>query len=195
MAAFKEKPNTNTAAAWLQAAAEQEHKQNTARFGEIRAALLGRLPVEWRGVTYRRLSAIIYRRNRVNGGFQIAVEMEDPCGHSVTIASPREVNVPGAESFTESDQPEINPPQHLMEPLKTALLDRIPIVCSGEEYSRVFAILFRMDDQDKIFIQAELESIRDRRIVTVTPVHVERRNIGTCDEFYEIITGEESEDA
>lgn len=51
---------------------------------EMKKALLDKTPVEYRGIEYARLTAIIYRAE----GQEIVVsgEMLDKCGNSVTIA-------------------------------------------------------------------------------------------------------------
>ena len=52
--------------------------------------MLKRVPVQCNGITYSRISAIIYRPTE-DGGIQVTVELASPCGHSVTIANTKDV--------------------------------------------------------------------------------------------------------
>lgn len=62
---------------------------------EARQAYLDDVPVLYRGAQYPRISAVIDRKDvRKNQRF-IQLELEDPCGHSVTIASPGKVERAG----------------------------------------------------------------------------------------------------
>lgn len=58
---------------------------------EIKEAMYAQTPVEYKGIKYRCISAIIYRK-----GFEvktdITLELLDKCGHSVTIAPAKDVN-------------------------------------------------------------------------------------------------------
>lgn len=56
---------------------------------ELKAALLSKCKVEHRDIVYSRVSAIIYREK--DGKIDVSAELADKSGHSVTIASPREV--------------------------------------------------------------------------------------------------------
>lgn len=62
-------------------------------------------PVAFRGIRYRCISAVVCRRminkSQSMGAPRIYMELEllDNCGHSVTLANPREVDVVDAELF------------------------------------------------------------------------------------------------
>lgn len=57
---------------------------------EIKDALYAETPVEFNGIIYRRISAIIYRKGQ-NIKTNITVELLDKCEHSVTIAPAKDV--------------------------------------------------------------------------------------------------------
>lgn len=58
---------------------------------EIKDALYAETPVEYHGIKYRCISAIIYRKGQ-DTKTDITVELLDKCGHSVTIAPAKDVN-------------------------------------------------------------------------------------------------------
>ena len=58
---------------------------------EIKDALYAETPVEYKGIKYRCISAIIYRKGQETKT-SITVELLDRCGHSVTIAPAKDVN-------------------------------------------------------------------------------------------------------
>lgn len=49
-------------------------------------------PVEYKGIKYRCISAIIYRKGQHETKTDITLELSDKCGHSVTIAPAKDVN-------------------------------------------------------------------------------------------------------
>lgn len=57
---------------------------------EIKQAMRDFTPIEYDGIVYKRISAYIYRcekdRHSEKYRFVLQVELEDKCGHSVTIA-------------------------------------------------------------------------------------------------------------
>lgn len=57
---------------------------------EIKQAMRDFTPIEYDGIVYSRISAYIYRcekdRHSNKYRFVLQVELEDKCGHSVTIA-------------------------------------------------------------------------------------------------------------
>lgn len=57
---------------------------------QLKDALFSGKPVEHDGIEYKRISALIYRKNK-DGGLRIQVELEDIKTHSVTIAEPAKV--------------------------------------------------------------------------------------------------------
>lgn len=57
---------------------------------EARDAMLGKSPVVHNGLKYSCISAIIYRPTE-DGGIRVTAELIDKCGHSVTIASVKDV--------------------------------------------------------------------------------------------------------
>lgn len=57
---------------------------------ELKEALLQRFPVVCRGVTYDRVSGIIYRA--ANGQIVVTAELMDKNGNSVTIVDPKNVS-------------------------------------------------------------------------------------------------------
>ena len=59
---------------------------------EAKNAMLNHLPVECKGITYSRISAIIYRPDDL-GGVSVSLELLDKSGHSVTIAQPKDVTL------------------------------------------------------------------------------------------------------
>lgn len=59
---------------------------------EAKNAMLKFLPVESKGITYRRISAIIYRPDD-SGGVSVTLELLDKSGHSVTITHPKDVTL------------------------------------------------------------------------------------------------------
>lgn len=58
---------------------------------EIKEAMYAQTPVEYKGIKYRCISAIIYRPGEETKT-NITVELLDKCGHSVTIAPAKDVN-------------------------------------------------------------------------------------------------------
>lgn len=174
------KPST-----WAEKEAQWEHEQNLKAFGDIRAGLLGRLPALYNGVEYRRVSGIIYRRHP-NGGFRVQAELEDRCGHSSTIAAPRKVQVLGLEPEG-PERPEKAEPPHvskLSTVLKKALRTGVPVICDGQEYCSVAAIIYRLDEEAQgLKVLVELEGCGDHLITAVTPRAAEIHNPGTCDEM------------
>lgn len=58
----------------------------------LNTAFKNMLPVEYHGVKYRHITAVIYRAVS-KGQHIVQVELLDKCGHSVVIASPQEVYV------------------------------------------------------------------------------------------------------
>lgn len=59
---------------------------------EAKDAMLKHLPVVSKGITYSRISAIIYRPDD-NGGVKVFVELLDKSEHSVTITYPKDVTL------------------------------------------------------------------------------------------------------
>ena len=59
---------------------------------EVKNAMLTRLPVECKGITYSRISAIIYRPDDL-GGVSVSLELLDKSGHSVTITHQKDVTL------------------------------------------------------------------------------------------------------
>lgn len=57
---------------------------------EAKQALFSGAPVVWKGIEYVRVSAIIYRVDR-EGQLIVSAELQDKCGHSVTIARVKEL--------------------------------------------------------------------------------------------------------
>lgn len=57
---------------------------------EAREAMLNRTPVIHGGITYSRISAIIYRPGD-NRDVKVTVELLDKSGHSVSIANTKDV--------------------------------------------------------------------------------------------------------
>lgn len=49
-------------------------------------AMIAKAPVVYRGVTYERISGMVYRRAQKSGSMKVRVELQDKCGHSVVIA-------------------------------------------------------------------------------------------------------------
>lgn len=80
------------AASWREEAAQHEMSENAKKAGELKRGLLEELPAECRGIVYPKITGIIYRRHP-HGGVRIQVELLDACGHSRTIAAPKEVHI------------------------------------------------------------------------------------------------------
>lgn len=57
---------------------------------EAKDAMLNRTPVICNGITYRCISAIIYRPSD-SGEINVTVELLDKSNHSVTITNPKDV--------------------------------------------------------------------------------------------------------
>lgn len=57
---------------------------------EARDSMLGKSPVVHNGLKYSYISAIIYRPTD-DGTVRVTVELTDKCGHSVTIATVKDV--------------------------------------------------------------------------------------------------------
>lgn len=58
---------------------------------EAKTAAWDECPVRFKGIFYKRITALIYRKNP-NGGWFTSVELEDGCSvRSVTIADVRDV--------------------------------------------------------------------------------------------------------
>lgn len=58
---------------------------------EVKAAFLSGQPVESGGIIYDHISAIIYRKGKE--GVYMQAELYDKCGHSVSSAEPRRINI------------------------------------------------------------------------------------------------------
>lgn len=59
---------------------------------EIKTLLLSEQPVECDGIIYRCIHGVIYRKNQ-RRGLSMLVELQDMNRNSVTIASPKRVNL------------------------------------------------------------------------------------------------------
>lgn len=57
---------------------------------EAKQALFDRVPVIWNGIEYTRVTAIIYRLD-LDGKLIVSAELEDKCGHSVTVARIKDI--------------------------------------------------------------------------------------------------------
>lgn len=57
---------------------------------ELKTAFFDQTPVASGGITYKCISALIYRRSKK--GLVIQAELLDKCGHSVTIITPERIN-------------------------------------------------------------------------------------------------------
>lgn len=55
---------------------------------EAKAAFLEKCPIICAGITYQRISALIYREKRDYPGITLQVELLDRGGNSVTITAP-----------------------------------------------------------------------------------------------------------
>lgn len=172
----------SAAASWREAELRKEHEENAKVYGALKKALLGGLPAEHREIRYQRVSAIIYRRG-AKGGYILQIELLDPCGGSVTIASPRAVKVIGVEQAPETAAVESGEIERMSGVLKKALLSEVPVICEGKEYRRVSAILYRRSESGGCRIQAELEGCGDERVVIADIDSVQIENPGTCDEM------------
>lgn len=58
---------------------------------EAKAAFMEECPVVYGGVTYQRISALIYRKNHTGRGLRIQAELKDNSNHSVVIVSPERI--------------------------------------------------------------------------------------------------------
>lgn len=170
---------------WAEAEAQREHEQNQKAFGRIRASLMGGLPVLHNGIKYRCVSGIIYRLHP-NGGFRVQAELKDYCGNSVTVAAPRAVDVPGLDDKAPEPEPKAEPSYitQLSATLKKALRTEIPVICNGEEYRKLSAIIYRLDPEShELRLQVELENCGGRIVTVAAPHAAEIQNPGTCDEM------------
>ena len=59
---------------------------------EIKKAWIDKAPIHSNGTDYTKISALIYRLTE-NGEMYLTVELLDRCGNSVTIASPKNVEL------------------------------------------------------------------------------------------------------
>ena len=57
---------------------------------EAKQAFFSCVPVKWKGIVYARITAIIYRLDR-EGQLLVSAELQDKCGHSVTVARAKEL--------------------------------------------------------------------------------------------------------
>lgn len=55
-------------------------------------AMIAKAPVAYKGVTYKRISGMIYRKAQKSGSMKVRVELQDKCGRSVSIARLRQVD-------------------------------------------------------------------------------------------------------
>lgn len=67
---------------------------------EAERALIAQVPVVHRGIRYKMISAIIYRRTGVPGQMEASAELTCFCGHSLTIARLDRVNWQNPEDGT-----------------------------------------------------------------------------------------------
>lgn len=58
---------------------------------ELKAAFMEECPVIHNGITYQRISAIIYRKNPTGAGLIVRAELLDRNGNSVSIAAPERI--------------------------------------------------------------------------------------------------------
>lgn len=58
---------------------------------EVKAAFMDECPVAYGGVTYQRVSALIYRKNHTGRGLRVQAELKDRNNHSVVIVSPERI--------------------------------------------------------------------------------------------------------
>lgn len=56
---------------------------------EVKAAFMEECPVAYCGITYQRISALIYRKNHTGRGLRVQAELKDRNNHSVVIVSPK----------------------------------------------------------------------------------------------------------
>ena len=64
---------------------------------EAKEALLNKSPVVFNGMEYRYISAIIYRADE-NKKIHVSVELYSNCGHSLTFAPIKSVDLKGTEN-------------------------------------------------------------------------------------------------
>lgn len=60
---------------------------------EVKAAFMEECPVVYSGITYQRISALIYRKNHTGRGLRVQPELKDRNNHSVVIASPERIEL------------------------------------------------------------------------------------------------------
>lgn len=58
---------------------------------EVKQAFFSGVPVQVKEIEYKRISAIIYRLDREKK-LIVSAELQDKCGHSVTIARVQDIN-------------------------------------------------------------------------------------------------------
>lgn len=58
---------------------------------EVKAAFKAECPVMFNGIRYRRVSALIYRKNPTGAGLTIQAELLDQNYHAVLIVSPERI--------------------------------------------------------------------------------------------------------
>lgn len=58
---------------------------------EVKAAFMDECQVAYGGVTYQRVSALIYRKNHTGRGLRVQAELKDRNNHSVVIVSPERI--------------------------------------------------------------------------------------------------------
>ena len=65
---------------------------------EAKAAFMEECPVVYDGVTYQRISALIYRKNHTGRGLRVQAELKDRNNHSVVIVSPERITLAEGEN-------------------------------------------------------------------------------------------------
>lgn len=62
---------------------------------EVKAAFMEECPVIYGGITYQRVSALIYRKNPAGRGLRVQAELMDGNNRSVVIVSPERIEREG----------------------------------------------------------------------------------------------------
>ncbi len=61
-------------------------KRKVVTIEEAARAMVAGVPVIYKGITYEKISGLVCRRAEESGCMKVCAELQDMCGHSVTVA-------------------------------------------------------------------------------------------------------------
>lgn len=136
---------------------------------EAERALIAQVPVVHKDITYKMISALIYRKDPKSGGMVARAELSDTCGHSVTIARLDRVHWANEADRTRNI---IVPPQNEDGPAPQEISARAAfrsgqeVQYEGERHIITALIVRRWIDYN-YWLELELTRVKDRQVQQV----------------------------